>query len=111
LLDPSRSPALPTAPEIGRAALELTGASYQLRLLDSDPAFRNRLVDQVNELLKYLRERINASGLAQAGTRLTPLVMADTLLSNDVLTRADLAVLDSPDWRSHQEDLWWRTGP
>lgn len=111
LLDPSRSPALPTAPEIGRAALELTGASYQLRLLDRDPAFRSRLVEQVNDLLKYLRERIHASGLAQAGTRLTPLVMADALLSNDVLTRADLAVFDDPDWRSRQEDLWWRTAP
>lgn len=110
LLNPSHSPALPTAPEIARAALELTEANYQLRRLESDPAFRNRLVEHINEHLKYLRERIQASGLTQPGTRLTPIVMADVLLSNDVLTRADLAVLDSPEWRSRQENLWWRTG-
>jgi hypothetical protein len=110
LLNPGHADAPPTAPEIARTALELTRASHQLRRLERDPDFRARLVEQVNEHLKYLRKRIQASGLAGRGMRLTPSVMAEVLVSNDVLTRADLAVVGTPRWQSRQEDLWWRTG-
>jgi hypothetical protein len=110
LADPSHSASLLTAPQIARAALELTSASHQLRRLDSDAGFRASLVGQVNDHLKYLRERVQASGLAPAGTRLTPPALAQILLANDVLTRADLAVVDQLPWRSRQEDLWWREG-
>jgi len=110
LLDPSHTASLPTAPQIARAALELTSASYQLDRLDRDPEYRSSLVGQVNDHLKYLRERIQAGGLAPASARLTPAVIAQVLLANDVITGADLATAEQPEWRSQQEDLWWRTG-
>ncbi|HEY4849679.1 MAG TPA: hypothetical protein VII22_02735 [Streptosporangiaceae bacterium] len=109
LVDSSHATAIPTAPQILRAALQLTDARHQLGLLDRDPVFRDRLVEQVNDHLKYLRERVLACGLAPVATRLTPTVMAEVLLANDVLTRADLAMFEEPGWRSRQEDLWWRT--
>jgi hypothetical protein len=110
LLDPSHTASLPTAPQIARAALEFTSASHQLERLDYDLAFRSNLVAQVNDHLKYLRERVRAGGLAPGETRLTPTVIAQVLLANDVITCADLATIEKPEWRSQQEDLWWRTG-
>jgi hypothetical protein len=110
LIDLSHSASLPTAPQIAQTALELTSASHQLRRLEADTEFRASLVGQVNDHLKYLRERIQAAGLAPAGTRLTPAAIAQVLLVNDVLTRADLALTDQPQWRSRQEDLWWKVG-
>jgi hypothetical protein len=110
LMDPGHTTALPTAPQIARAALDCTNASIQLEWLDSDPEFRANLVGQVNDHLKYLRERIQASELAPAGTRLTPSVIAQALLANDIITAADLDCLADPRWRSLQEDLWWKGG-
>lgn len=110
LIDPSHAASLPTAPQIAREALELTSASHQLRRFDSDPQFRANLVAQINDHLKYLRERVQAGGLALPETRLAPTVIAQVLLANDVITRADLAAIDRPEWRSRQEDLWWKAG-
>lgn len=108
LADPSHSAALPTAPQIARAALECASASLQLDRFDSDPAFRTNLIGQVNDHLKYLRERIQAADLVPGETRLTPAVLAHALLVNDVIKPADLACLDDPQWRSAQENLWWK---
>jgi len=39
--------------------------------------------------------------------RLSDEVVASVLLEHAVITRADLARLDDPDWCTRQEDLWW----
>ena len=109
LLDPSHASALPTSPQIAREALEFASASYQIDLFDRDKGFRGRIVEQVNDHLKYLRERILASGLIPGGTRLTPAATAEVLIASDVVTHADLSVIEQPQWRSRQEDLWWMT--
>jgi hypothetical protein len=109
LLDPSHVTALPSAPQIARAALEVTDASHQLARFDHEPGFRRSLIEQVNDHLKYLRHRLIAGGLARAGSRLTVAMTAEMLLANDVITPADLAWTDDPGWRSRQEDLWWTT--
>lgn len=109
LLDPGHLRALPTSPQIARQALEFASASQQLARFDRDGTFRRRLVGQVNDHIKYLRERVLAAGLILDETRLTPAAMAEVLLANDIVTRADLAVTEQPEWRSRQEDLWWMT--
>jgi hypothetical protein len=109
LLDPGHVRALPTSPQIARQALEFVSASHQLDRFDRDTQFRKRLVEQVNDHLKYLRERVLASGLVPEGTRLAPAAMAEVLLTNDIVTHSDLAVTEQPQWRSRQEDLWWMT--
>jgi hypothetical protein len=109
LLDPGHVRALPTSPQIARQALEFVSASHQLERFDRDQRFRKRLVEQVNDHLKYLRERVLASGLVPEGTRLAPAAMAEVLLVNDIVTHSDLAVTEQRQWRSRQEDLWWMT--
>jgi hypothetical protein len=109
LLDPGHVRALPTSPQIARQALEFASASHQLERFDREPNFRKRIVEQVNDHLKYLRERVLASGLIPAGTRLTPAATAEVLLANDIITHSDLAVTEQPEWQSRQEDLWWMT--
>jgi hypothetical protein len=109
LEDPSRTAPLPTAPQLAKSILHLVDARRQLEVFDRDRAFRDHMAEQVTEHLKYLRKKILSSALVVEGTRLTPAVMADVLLANDVVTRADLALLDSPAWRSVQENLWWGT--
>jgi hypothetical protein len=108
LADPSHTTALPTAPQIARAALECVCATRQIHWFEADARFRANLVGQVNDHLKYLRERVRAGGLAPSGTRLTPGVIAQALLVNDVITAADLAYLEDAQWKTTQEDLWWR---
>lgn len=109
LLDPGHVRALPTSPQLARQALELVSAKRQLEQFDRGGDFRKRLVEQVNDHLKYLRERVLASGLVPEGTRLAPAAMAEVLLANDIITYSDLAVAEQPQWRSRQEDLWWMT--
>jgi hypothetical protein len=109
LLDQSHATALPTSRQIARQALEFASARYQVELFDRDKSFRARIVEQVNDHLKYLRERVLASGLIPGGTRLTPAATAEVLIASDVVTHADLSVIEQPRWRSRQEDLWWMT--
>lgn len=109
LLDPSHVTALPSAPQIARAALEVTDARHQLAQFDHELGFRHSLIEQVNDHLKYLRHRLVSGGLADAGSRLTVTMTAEMLLANDVITPADLAWTDDPGWRTRQEDLWWTT--
>lgn len=108
LLDPSRSTPLPTTPEIARSVLELTSASRELQRFETDGIVRHQLTEQIGDHLKYLRKKITVCGLASAGTRLSRVVVAETLLANDIITAADMLLLEAPDWRSWQENLWWR---
>ncbi|MBO0871424.1 MAG: hypothetical protein J2P15_22955, partial [Micromonosporaceae bacterium] len=107
LTDAGRVTSLPNAPQIARSILEIVNAWQQLARFDADRAVREHLSEQVNDHLKYLRRRMLASGLVPHGTRLTPAVTVELLLANDIVTRADLDLLESPDWRSVQENLWW----
>lgn len=111
LSDPTRGTPLPRTPEIARAALEVTGAYYELERFDSDPAFRDRLSARVAEHIKVLRRKIAERGLARAGVRLSDEVVVEVLLEHDVISPADLARLDDPAWCSRQEDLWWTRRP
>lgn len=108
LLDASRATPLPRAPEIARAALEVTGAQYELGRFDGDPRYREQVSARVGEHLRVLRRKIAARGLVKPGTRLSDEVVVQVILEYAVLTHADLARLDDPEWRSRQEDLWWQ---
>lgn len=108
LLDASRATPLPRAPEIARAALEVTWAQYELGRFDGDPGYREQLAARVAEHLRVLRRKIAARGLVKPGTRLSDEVVVQVILDNAVITQADLARLEDPDWRSRQEDLWWQ---
>lgn len=108
LLDASRATPLPRAPEIARAALEVTGAQYELGRFDADPRYRDQLSARVGEHLRVLRRKIAARGLVKPGIRLSDEVVVQVILEHAVLTHADLARLDDPEWRSRQEDLWWQ---
>ena len=110
LTDPTRTTPLPRTPEIARAALQVTGAHYELERFESDPGFRDRLAARVGEHVKALRHKIAERGLARPGVRLSDEVVAEVLLEHAVITPADLARLDDPAWRTRQEDLWWTRG-
>jgi hypothetical protein len=107
LFDPGHLTPLPTAPEIARQALDFLSASDQLERFDLDGDFRKRLVEQVNDHLKYLGERLFAAGLIPEENRLTPPASAELLLANEIVTLSDLVMIEQPEWRSRQEDLWW----
>jgi hypothetical protein len=111
LIDPARTTPLPRTPEIARAALEVTGAFYELERFDSDPAFRDRLAARVGEHLKVLRRKITERGLVRSDIRLSDEVVVEVLIEHAVITSADLARLDDPAWCSRQEDLWWTRRP
>ncbi|MEO3813184.1 FHA domain-containing protein [Sphaerisporangium sp. B11E5] len=111
LVDPSRTTPLPRTPEIARAALEVTDASYELERFATDPAFRDRLSARVGEHIKVLRRKIIGRGLARAGSRLSDEVVVGVLLEHEIITLTDLARLDDPVWCSRQEDLWWSGMP
>jgi len=111
LIDPARTTPLPRTPEIARAALEVTGAFYELERFDSDPAFRDRLAARVGEHLKVLRRKITERGLVRSDIRLSDEVVVEVLIEHTVITSADLARLDDPAWCSRQEDLWWTRRP
>ncbi|MCW2940904.1 MAG: hypothetical protein JWN00_3889 [Actinomycetia bacterium] len=108
LLDPSRTTPLPRTPEIARAALEVTGAEYELGRFDRDPLFRDRLSARVGEHLKVLRRKIAERGMVRLGTRLSDEVVVGVLIEHVIIGPADLARLGDPVWRSRQEDLWWQ---
>jgi hypothetical protein len=108
LADPSRTTPLPRAPEIARAALEVTSARYELARFDTDSAFRDRLSAQVGEHLKVLRRKLAERGLVRPGLRLSDEVVVRTLVEHSVISASDLELLDDPQWRSRQEDLWWQ---
>ena len=108
LLDGSRATPLPRAPEIARAALEVTGARYELGRFDGDPRYREQISARVGEHLRVLRRKIATRGLVKPGTRLSDEVVVQVILDHAVLTHADLARLEDPEWRSRQEDLWWQ---
>jgi hypothetical protein len=107
LTDPTRTTPLPRTPEIARAALEVTGAHYELERFDTDPAFRDRLAARVGEHLKVLRHKIAERGLVRPGVRLSDEVVAEVLVEHAVITAGDLARLEDPSWCTRQEDLWW----
>ena len=107
LVDPTRRTPLPRTPEIAREALVVTDAHYELERFDTDPAFRDRLSARVGEHVKALRQKISERGLAARAVRLSDEVVASVLLEHAVITPADLARLDDPDWCTRQEDLWW----
>lgn len=111
LVDPSRTTPLPRTPEIARAALEVTDASYELERFTTDPAFRDRLSARVGEHIKVLRRKIIGRGLARVGSRLSDEVVVGVLLEHEIITLTDLARLDDPVWCSRQEDLWWSGMP
>jgi hypothetical protein len=111
LIDQTRTTPLPRAPEIARAALDVTGACYELERFDGDPLFRDRLSARVGEHLKVLRRKITERGLVRAGTRLSDEVVVEVLIENTIITTDDLARLNDPEWCSRQEDLWWTGGP
>ena len=107
LVDPTRTTPLPRTPEIAREALVATDAHHELERFDTDPAFRDRLSARVGEHVKALRQKITERGLARRGVRLSDEVVASVLLEHAVITPADLARLDDPEWCTRQEDLWW----
>ncbi len=111
LIDPTRTTPLPRTPEIARAALEVTGACYELERFGNDPAFRDRLAARVGEHLKVLRRKITERGLVRSDTRLSDEVVVEVLIEHAVITSADLARLNDPAWCSRQEDLWWTRRP
>jgi hypothetical protein len=111
LVDPTRTTPLPRTPEIARAALEITDASYELERFATDPVFRDRLSARVGEHIKVLRRKIVGRGLARAGSRLSDEVVVGVLLEHEIITLTDLARLDDPVWCSRQEDLWWSGMP
>jgi hypothetical protein len=107
LVDPSRTTALPRTPEIARAALEVTGARFELERFDGDPVFRDRLSTRVGEHLRSLRRKILERGLVKGGGRLSDEVVVAVLVENGIIAPGDLARLSDPAWLSRQEDLWW----
>lgn len=111
LIDQTRTTPLPRAPEIARAALDVTGAHYERERFDADPLFRDRLSARVGEHLKVLRRKISERGLVRAGTRLSDEVVVEVLIEHMIITTADLDRLNDPEWCSRQEDLWWTGGP
>ena len=111
LIDPTRTTPLPRTPEIARAALEVTGAYYEIERFDTDPAFRERLSARVGEHLKVLRHKISERGLVRQGVRLSDEVVVEVLIEHAIITSADLAQLTDPAWCSRQEDLWWTRRP
>lgn len=108
LIDPSRTTPLPRVPEIARAALEVTDAFSELARFDADAAYRDRLSARVGEHLRAIRRKITDRGLVRSGTRLSDEVVVEVLIEHAVINAADLRYLEDPDWRSRQEDLWWR---
>jgi hypothetical protein len=106
LFDPDHLTPLPTAPEVARQALDFVGASDQLERFDLDADFRKRLVEQVNDDLRYLGERLLAAGLIPEENRLTLPASAELLLGSEIVTLSDLVMTERPQWRSRQEDLW-----
>ena len=111
LVDNTRTTPLPRTPEIARAALETTGAHYELERFETQPAFRDRLSARVGEHLKVLRHKIAARGLVREGTRLSDEVVVNVLIEHAVVVPADLRRLNDPAWCSRQEDLWWTRRP
>jgi hypothetical protein len=111
LIDPTRTTPLPRTPEIARAALEVTGACYELDRFANDPAFRDRLAARVGEHLKVLRRKITERGLVRSDIRLSDEVVVEVLIEHGIITSADLARLNDPAWCSRQEDLWWTRRP
>ncbi|MGE5286208.1 MAG: hypothetical protein ACM3ML_03195 [Micromonosporaceae bacterium] len=111
LTDPTRTTPLPRTPEIARAALEVTGACYELDRFDRDPEFRDRLAARVGEHIKVLRRKITERGLVRSDIRLSDEVVVEVLMEHAVITAADLARLNDPAWCSRQEDLWWTRRP
>ena len=111
LVDHTRTTPLPRTPEIARAALETTGAHYELERFETQPAFRDRLSARVGEHLKVLRHKIAARGLVREGTRLSDEVVVNVLIEHAVVVPADLRRLNDPAWCSRQEDLWWTRRP
>ncbi|HUK73813.1 MAG TPA: hypothetical protein VLW50_34565 [Streptosporangiaceae bacterium] len=111
LIDPTRTTPLPRTPEIARAALEVTGAWYELERFDNDPAFRDRLAARVGEHVKVLRRKITERGLVRSDIRLSDEVVVEVLIEHAVIGSADLARLNDPVWCSRQEDLWWTRRP
>ena len=107
LLDPSATRPLPRTPEIARGALEVTGAYRELDRFDSNSEFRDVLSARVAEHIKVLRRKITDHGLAGADVRLSDEVAVRILIDHGIITSADLAWMDDPQWRSRQEDLWW----
>ena len=107
LLDPSATRPLPRTPEIARGALEVTGAYHELDRFDSNSEFRDVLSARVAEHIKVLRRKITDHGLAGADVRLSDEVAVRILIDHGIITSADLAWMDDPQWRSRQEDLWW----
>ena len=84
-----------------------TDAFHELDRFDTDQAFRERLAARVGEHVKALRQKIAERGLVRRGVRLSDEVVAGVLLEHAVITPADLARLDDPEWCTRQEDLWW----
>jgi hypothetical protein len=111
LIDPTRTTPLPRTPEIARAALEVTGACYELERFDNDPVFRDRLAARVGEHVKVLRRKITERGLVRSDIRLSDEVVVEVLIEHAVITSADLTRLNDPAWCSRQEDLWWTRRP
>jgi len=106
LTDPTHTAPLPQPAEIARAALEATDAHHEAERFDNDPAVRERLSARVSEHLKVLRHKIAERGLVRSGVRLTDEILVETLLDHAVITEADLARLNDPDWCARQGDLW-----
>ncbi|ROO90803.1 hypothetical protein EDD29_8542 [Actinocorallia herbida] len=105
LLDPTRTTPLPDTPELGRLALELTGAHHLLRGYRTSPA-RDVISSRVNDHLRELRQKLHRASLT-ATDRLPLPALAGALLHFDVITRRHLALPDDPRWLTAQENKWW----
>lgn len=111
LEEASRSAPLPKASEIARTVLEAVGAAHLLGPFDNDVAARARYVSRIQDHLKALKTKVSKSGLVAPDCRVTTVLLAETLINHDVITAADLALLDDPDWLTCQENLWWTKRP
>ncbi|WP_242890716.1 FHA domain-containing protein [Actinomadura litoris] len=106
LRDATRVARLPTVPEIGRQALELTGAHYLLRVVDREPRLQELLAGKVNDHLKALLKKLVARTLLPAEGTVGHTAVASALIHYDVLGHRHLALFEDAYWLRVQANKW-----
>lgn len=96
----------PTVPDLTRQILEVTSSVYLLRQLDRDRETRRKMLARTHEHLKNLRDKVVQAGLVNVGVRLSVDRVADLLVTHNILTQQDLALLEDPKWINDQQRRW-----
>ncbi len=108
LENPGQGGTNPTAKEITLRALKMVHAWHLVRAIESgDDAVQARFTQQIQEHLKYLKERVEGTGQLPRGTRITKPVLEAALVDLGIVRPEHLELLEDPDWLAHQEQLWW----